>query len=292
MTDTTIVAVPPSQPVSVLDWAAILAGAAVATALSLVLFAFGTAGGIASVSPYSYNNPSATTVSIAGAAFVLLVMIGSFIVGGYFAGRFRRVTNTAVSMDERVARDGAHGIAVWAVGMLIGVCIAASIASGVGRTAAAVTGQAASMAAPAAARAAGSAASAVGSDQVSAVVDGLVRADPRAAGGASNNEDQRSAITRILASSFLRGTVTEDDKTYLVRVAAARGGVNEEEARRKVDAAIAEVKAAAEAAKAAADKARKAAAILAFLLGAASIIAAGGAYWAATAGGEHRDGVA
>jgi hypothetical protein len=291
MTDTTIVAVPPSNSPTVLDWAAIFAGAAIATALSLVLFAFGTAGGVASVSPYSYNNPSATTVSIVGTAFVLLVMIGSFIAGGYFAGRFRRTTGTAISLDERSARDGAHGLAVWAVAMLIGVAIAGSIASGVVRTAASVTGQAASMAAPAAGNAARSAASSISHDQVSAVLDGLMRADPRAPAGAANNEDQRSAVSRILASSFLRGTVTEDDKTYLIQVVAARAGVNEDEARKRVDAAIAQVKQAAETAKAAADKARKAAAILAFLIGAASIISAGGAYWAATAGGEHRDGL-
>jgi hypothetical protein len=44
-----------------------------------------------------------------------------------------------------------------------------------------------------------------------------------------------------------------------------------------------------ESAKDVANKARKAAAGLAFLLGALSILSAGAAYWAATAGGRERD---
>ncbi|BAT58776.1 hypothetical protein GJW-30_1_01303 [Variibacter gotjawalensis] len=294
MTDTTIVAVPPAAPstASVMDWAAILSGAVVAAALSFVLFTFGAAIGLASVSPFSSNNPSATTISAAGAFWVLVVMIGSFTLGGYFAGRFRRVTHTALTLDERTARDGAHGLAMWAVGILVGAFIAASIASGAGRTAAAVTGHAAAMAAPAAGAGMRSAASQVSSDQLSAITDGLMRADPRAANNAGTGEDARASVARIFAASAMRGSVSEDDKTYLVRVVAARSGVSEDEARKRVDAAIAEAKSAAESAKQAADKARKAAIILAFLIAAGSIIAAGAAYWAATAGGEHRDGVA
>lgn len=289
MTDTTIVAVPPAAPsVSIIDWASVLAGAAVAAALSFVLFTFGAAVGLASVSPFSYANPSATTLSAAGAFWILVVMIGSFTLGGYFAGRFRRVTNTALTVDERVARDGAHGLAMWAVGLLVGAFIAASVAAGVGRTAASVSGHAAAMAGPAAA----SAARAATPDQIAAISDGLMRADPRAASNAGAGEDQRSAVARIFAASVARGQVSEDDKTYLVRLVAARSGQNEEEARRRVDAAIAEVRAYAESAKQAADKARKAAIILAFLIAAGSIVSAGAAYWAATTGGEHRDGIA
>lgn len=288
MTDTTIVAVPPAAPTaSVMDWASILAGAAIAAALSFVLLTFGAAIGLSAVSPFSSSNPSAATISAAGAFWFLVVMIGSFALGGYFAARFRRVTHTAMTVDERTARDGAHGLAVWAVGILLGAWMAAAAAAGLGRTATAVTGHAAAMAAPAASAAAG----AVTPDQLAAVTDGLLRADPRA-NNAPGGEDQRAGVTRILVSSALRGSVSEDEKTYLVRLVAARSGQNEDEARRRVDAAIAEAKQTAEKAKQAADKARKAAIIFAFLLAAASIVSAGAAYWAGTAGGEHRDGIA
>ncbi|BAT61874.1 hypothetical protein GJW-30_1_04436 [Variibacter gotjawalensis] len=291
MTDTTIVAAEPSPAgnASVIDWAAIFAGAAVATALSFVLFTFGTAIGLASVSPYSGSNPSATTVSAAGAFWVLVVMIGSFALGGYFAGRFRRLTSTALTVDERTVRDGAHGLAVWAIGILVGAFLAASLASGIGRTASAVAGQAASAAAPAAGAAASAGASRVSGDQLSSIVDGMVRADPAASNNAANSQDTTASISRILAASALRGNISEEDKTYLVRLVAARSGISEDDARRRVDAAVAQARAAAESAKQAADKARKAAVIIAFLLAAASIVSAGAAYWSGTLGGEHRD---
>ena len=289
MTNTTVVAVPPPavSTASVLDWAAVFAGAAIAAALSFVLFTFGAAIGLASVSPFSYGNPSATTLSAAGAFWVLVVMISSFALGGYFAGRFRRVTHTALTVDERTARDGAHGLAMWAVGILVGALIASSVAGGIARTTASVAGQAASTAAPAAASALG----ATTPDQLTAITDGLVRADPGAAGNAAAGDDVRGNVARIFAASATRGSVSEADKTYLVRVVAARSGVPEDEARRRVEAAVAETQKYVESAKQAANKARKATVILAFLIAAGSIVAAGAAYWSATMGGEHRDGL-
>jgi hypothetical protein len=65
------------------------------------------------VSPYSWNNPSATTLSIIAVAWFVIVMIGSFLVGGYFAGRFR--TPIELRSAEREIRDGAHGLLVWAL---------------------------------------------------------------------------------------------------------------------------------------------------------------------------------
>ena len=124
MTDTTTVVAMPSDRSTNFDWGAIIGGALVATALSFVLFAFGSAAGVASVSPYSWNNPSGTTLTIAGAAYVSVVMIGSFLVGGYFAGRYRRPAGAAASAHERRSRDGAHGLLMWALALLVGVGIA------------------------------------------------------------------------------------------------------------------------------------------------------------------------
>ena len=47
MTDTTIVAVPPGQNPSIIDWGPIVGGTLVASALSFVLFSFGSAAGVA-----------------------------------------------------------------------------------------------------------------------------------------------------------------------------------------------------------------------------------------------------
>ena len=238
MTDTTIVAVPPAtSSTPVIDWPAVIGGSAVAAALSFVLFAFGAAAGIASVSPFAYNNPSATTVSAISAAWFLLVMIGSFLAGGYFAGRFRRSIDDT-TLDEREVRDGANGAVVWGISLLIGIALAMMVAGAAGRTAAGITGHAASMAGT-------SAASIASSDRVGSMVDTLLRSEPGANVTATTDE-QRAALGRILTNSFNTGTVSEDDKTYLIRFVAARAGVNEDEARKRVDAAVAQARQAAE----------------------------------------------
>jgi hypothetical protein len=264
MTDTTIVAVPPGPPPSYVEWAPIVGGALIASALSFVLFSFGSAAGVASVSPYSWNNPSTTILSLIAVAWFVIVMIGSFLVGGYFAGRFR--TPIELRSAEREIRDGAHGLLVWALGLAVGLALAFISAGVAAHTAATAAGPAAAVAAQR-----------VSGDPLGGIVDGVLRpAQPRP------NDDPRAEITRVMGKSFSRGEITNEDRTYLARLVAARAGIPEDEARRRVDTAI-------EQAKQAADRARKMAAILAFLIGAASLFAAGAAYWAATLGGQHRD---
>ena len=265
MTDTTIVAVPPAPAPSYVEWGPIIGGALLASALSFVLFAFGSAAGFASVSPYSWNNPSATTLSIIAVAWVLVVMIGSCLAGGYFAGRFRRPAGEFIT-DERELRDAAHGLLVWALTMVIGVALGVMATIATVRSAATVVG-------------AGGVAAASNS-QVTGFVDTLLRPGPQ--NTAPDNPATREEVTRILGNVFTRGEINNDDRTYIARIVASRSGISEDEARKRVDTTI-------EQAKQAADNARKMAAILAFLIGAASILAAGAAAWAAKAAGQQRD---
>ena len=271
------------------DWGAVVGGAFVAAALSFVLYSFGSAAGIASVSPWSYNNPSAKTLGIIGVIFVLLTMIGSFIAGGYVAGRMRK-PGYETTAGERQLRDGMHGLIVWALGMIIGAVIAAMAVSAAARGAANVAATAAGAAGAAATGAAATAAANTPADQIRGWVDSMFRAPQGSQPGQPGRaEDDRAEFVRIFQRSWASGEVSQDDRTYMAQAIAARTGVPEDQARSRVDAAVQQAKAAADAAKDAADKARKAAALLAFLLGAASICAAGAAYWAATAGGEQRD---
>ncbi len=273
MTDTTTVVAVPAEPASVpsiIDWPAVFAGALIASALWLVLFAFGSAAGISAVSPYSWDNPSATTMTIVGVAWFSVTMIFSYMAGGYFAGRFRRPFGDG-TLAEREQRDGAQGLVVWAVSLLIGVMVMATVAIGAARTVATAAGGAA-----------GVAAQAVPQDRVGGVIDQLLRPAPGAAGQAGA-QDPRADIGRILSSDTLsRGEISNADRDYIAGVVATRAQIPPEEARKRVDAAI-------EQAKEAADTARKIAAALAFLIGATSILAAGAAYWAAGAGGRQRD---
>lgn len=272
MTDTTTVVAMPDDRSTNFDWGAIIGGALIATALSFVLFAFGSAAGVASVSPYSWNNPSGMTLTIVGAAYVSVVMIGSFLVGGYFAGRYRRPAGTSASIEERQSRDGAHGLLMWAVALLIGVAIAywstTAVISGVAGTAGTA------------------AAGAARSDAVSTAIDRMMRAgpaDPAAATTTATPRDSRAEIARVITTNALtRGEISNEDRDYVARLVAAETRLTPEEARKRVDTTI-------EQAKQAADTARKTAAGIAFLIGALSMFAAGAAYWAAMAGGRERD---
>ncbi len=269
MTDTTTVVAMPSDRTTNFDWGAIIGGALIATALSFVLFAFGSAAGIASVSPYSWNNPSGMTLTIIGAAYISFVMIGSFLIGGYFAGRYRRPAGAAASTEERQSRDGAHGLLMWALALLIGVAIAywstASVVSGVSNAAG------------------GAAAAAARSDGVSDAIDRMLRSGAAEPGSDAAPRDARAEIARVLSASALtRGEISNEDRDYVARLVAAEARIPPEEARKRVDAAI-------ERAKEAANTARKTAAGIAFLIGALSVLAAGAAYWAAMVGGRERE---
>jgi hypothetical protein len=271
-----------------IDWSAVVGGAFVATALSFVLYSFGSAAGVASVSPWSYNNPSAKTLGIIAVIYVLLAMIGSFIAGGYVAGRMRK-PSYETTIGERQLRDGVHGLVVWGLGMVLGALVAMSVAASAVSGAANIAASAASTAGAAATGAAATAAANTPTDQINGWIDTMLRTGSTTGQQGGRAENDRAEFLRIFQRSWATGDVSQDDRNYMAQVIAARAGIPEDEAKKRVDTAVQKAKDAAAAAKDAADKARKAAAILAFLLGAASIVAAGAAYWAATAGGEQRD---
>ncbi|MDP2409313.1 MAG: hypothetical protein Q8M26_03400 [Pseudolabrys sp.] len=268
MTDTTtVVAIPTDQPTTNFDWGAIVGGALLASVLGLVLLSFGAAAGFASFSPYSWNNPSATTLSIIGVAWFSLVMMGTAIVGGYFTGRFRRRSGS-VPLEEREARDGAHGLLMWAMSFVFGVAIAYAVASGAAQGIGSVAGGAASVAAQN-----------VPQDRASGIVSNMLRP---AGTEPAQVENPQAEVGRVLSNSALRGTITEEDRNYVARIVATEAKIPPDEARKRVDATIEQAKAAAEAA-------RKAAAWLAFLIGAVSVLAAGGAFAGARYGGHERE---
>jgi len=268
MTDTTtVVAVPTDHTTSNFDWGAIVGGALIASVLALVLLSFGAAAGFASFSPYSWNNPSASTLTIIGVAWFALVLMGSAIAGGYFTGRFRRRSG-AVPLDEREARDGAHGLLMWSLSFVFGVAMAYAVASGTAQGIGSVAGGAASVAAQT-----------VPQDRASSIVRNMMRPT-----GTEPAQVQNPAaeVGRVLSNSALRGTITPEDRDYVARIVANEAKIPQDEARKRVDATIEQAKAAAEAA-------RKAAAWLAFLIGAVSILAAGGAFAGARYGGHERE---
>ena len=110
------------------SWAAVIAGAFVAAALSLILLALGTGLGLSSVSPWSNLGASASTIHRAAIIWLIVIQIIASAMGGYLAGRLRTKWAT-IHTDEVYFRDTAHGFLVWAVGLVITASFLASAAA-------------------------------------------------------------------------------------------------------------------------------------------------------------------
>jgi hypothetical protein len=264
-------------PISAVAWPAVAAGAVVSLALTLVLLAFGTGLGLSAVSPWSGSGVSATTFKITtGLYLVVMAMLASSI-GGYIAGRLR-TSWTGVHSDEVYFRDTAHGFLAWAFASVLGAVLLASPASSL------ITG-----AATGAAQGAASAASQAG--PMDGYVDRLLRSDTPAAQTTGNaqdsrgdSRDSRGEMARLFTSSFRSGSeLTPADREYVSKVVAARTGLSQADADKRVNDVVIQVKSDT-------DAARKATIQLAFWLVASLLIGAFSASLAATEGGGLRDG--
>ncbi|MBU1304401.1 MAG: hypothetical protein KKF33_02625 [Alphaproteobacteria bacterium] len=274
----TDVATPSREEASYVDWSAIIAGIVLASAISLVLISFGSAVGL-NFLDFSYRSgPNPLVLGIVAASWFLWVQISSFMAGGYLTGRLRRRHFDATE-DESDLRDGAHGLLVWAGAAVLGAVIAVG---GIGAAANAV-GSAASTATIAASNVAQGTAASL--DPNAYLVDTMFRSTRNLDSGAA-----RAEAAGIFAQATLGdGTVTDADRTYLAEVVAANTGVPADEAKTRVDQAVASYDTARAEAVKAARLARNTTIIGAFLIAASLLISAIGAFWAAQKGGNHRD---
>jgi hypothetical protein len=263
-----------------ISWAAVIAGAFVAAALSLILLALGAGLGLSSVSAWSNAGASAATVGNAAIAWLIAAQIMASAMGGYLAGRLR-TRWTRIHTDEVYFRDTAHGLLVWAVGAVITAGLlasaATSMAGGGGRV-----GASASSGLVGPAMGAGSQADAERLDPNAYVVDGLFRSDHPSAD--RSDAGVRGEGGRILAHALGHGDLPATDKTYLAGLVAARTGLSQSDAEQRVSQVFAE-------AQQALDTARKAAARLSLWIFIALLAGAFCASYAATIGGRQRDHV-
>jgi hypothetical protein len=268
------------------SWAAVAAGAVGAAALALVLIAFGAGLGLSAISPWSDSGVAASTYKTVTGIYLVVVAVMSSAVGGYLAARLRAKW-VGVNTHEVFFRDTAHGFLAWAFATLLCASALSSATAFLANGAAAGLGGAASQATRSV-------------NPAEIYVDKLFRADAAvqpapapastsnsvdaAAPSKPNSNQSRAEILRLWTSSFhdnqeLNGA----DKTYVARVVAARTGISQTDAAKRVDDTIAE-------AKTAADNARKGAAKLSLWLTAAMLFGAFAASLAAMEGGSLRDG--
>jgi len=183
---------------------------------------------------------------------------------------------TGLHTNEVFFRDTAHGFLAWAFATLITLAAAtAYLANGAFAGLNGLSSQ-----------------SAQAVDRAQIYVDKLFRtttpaADNSAAVNAGNTAAQsntRAEILRLWKADFRKDAdFPSSDRTYLAQVVAARTGISQADAEKRVDQVVAE-------AKIDADNARRAAAHLSFWLTAALLFGAFSASLAAAEGGALRDG--
>jgi len=256
------------------SWAAVIAGAFVAAALSLILLALGTGLGLSSVSPWSNAGASTSTVGKAAIVWLIVMQIIASAMGGYLAGRLR--TKWAnIHTDEVYFRDTAHGFLVWAVGLVITASFLASAATSMlGGTALSPAGGPG--------MATGVQADGRILDPNEYFIDILFRSDRPSPD--RNDASVRGEVGRIFANALRRGDIPPTDKTYLAVLVAAKTGLSQPDAEKRVSDVFAENRQAA-------DTARKAVAHLSLWVFLALLIGAFCASYAATIGGRQRDHV-
>jgi hypothetical protein len=257
---------------SPVSWAAIVAGAVVAAALALVLVAFGSGLGLSSISPWSGSGVSGTTFQIGTGIYLVIVGVMSSAVGGYVAGRLRTKW-VGVHNNEVFFRDTGHGLLAWALATLI--------------SATALTSTTAYLASGAVAGGAAASSQALGRLGASEIyVDKLFRPAPGQAPtqADSGNFGTRAEVLRLWTADFRNSAdLSQPDRAYVAQAVAARTGLSQADAEKRVDAVVTE-------AKSAADTARRNAAHLSFWLTAALLFGAFAASLAAAEGGALRDG--
>ncbi|HLJ15862.1 MAG TPA: hypothetical protein VKV15_15290 [Bryobacteraceae bacterium] len=244
-----------------MSWAAIIGGAFVVAATSLILLALGTGIGLSSVSPWS-NTSAASVAGIAAIVWLVFSQIIASAMGGYLAGRLRTKW-VNVHTDEVYFRDTAHGFLVWAVGLVVTAAFLATAATS-------IAGKAAQ----------GVAAAPSANDPNAYFIDSLFRSD--APGAEQNIATVRSEVASIFATDLRQPELPSADKAYLAKLVSARTGLNRADAERRVSEVF-------EDARQSADTARKAGAHLSYWTFFALLVGAFCASFAATVGGKQRD---
>jgi hypothetical protein len=252
------------------SWGAVIGGAFVAAAFYLILLALGTGFGLSAISPWSNVGATASTVSTAAIVWLILIEIIASGLGGYLTGRLR--TKWAlIHTDEVYFRDTANGFLAWAVALVISATLLASAA-------ASMVGRVAQLGS--AAETAGTANSAMSPNGY--FVDTLFRSDH--VGSESKDTSGQAEAGRIFDNALRHNQIPAADQNYLARLIAAKTGIPQPEAEKRVSDVIAD-------ARQTEDTARTVTAHLLLWLFLALLMGAFSASYAATIGGRQRDHV-
>ena len=253
---------------SFVQWSAVIAGALVALALSLVLIAFGSALGLGIVSSSPTWRDASPALAVGSGIYLLLTALASFGLGGYVAGRVRERWHPTPTANIVEFRDGAHGVLAWAIAAVISGIIIAASAGGISSKVVQPTS---------------SPVATTGEPLIAYELDRLLRVERHPPG--ADLTYARAEAARILLAGAGRQGITPEDRTYFVRLVGGQTGAAPADAERRVDIAITAVATAVH-------KARRSAVILGFSTATSLLFGAAAAWYAACECGRHRDEVA
>jgi hypothetical protein len=255
---------------SAVSWPAIVAGAFVAAAVSLILFALGSGLGLASLSAWPGHGASAKSVAVYAAVWLIVTQWIAAGTGGYIAGRLRTKW-VGTHTHEVFFRDTAHGLITWSVAtLLLAIALTSTVFGAIG----------------AGTRAASNTVGEPGrsgyaqSSAYSAYDEDLLFRSPNPSPNSTN--DAQAQVGRVIANGIKAGSFPDADRTYLAQLVANKTGVPMAEAQQRVNDFITK-------ATDAADAARKAAAQSSLYLALSLLVGAFIASVSAALGGRLRD---
>jgi hypothetical protein len=194
-----------------LQWTPIVAGALIACAVSFIMISFGaTVGlGVSSAAP-TWRDASVALWVLSGIYLILQALI-SFGCGGYLTGRCRLPYGGIIS-EATEKRDGLHGVASWALAVILGAALATLVVMGASRPTRLT--QPATTTEP---------------SLLSYEIDHLFRSPRRPPN--SDLSPIRAEAGRILLTSSSHSGVSPDDRAYLAQLVSATTGLSGAHAR-------------------------------------------------------------
>ena len=100
------------------EWAAVVAGAIIGTAITFFLVSVGTGLGLSLVSVHGATASGAKAFVTAGAVYFLAANAFGFAIGGYVVGRMMK--GELFDTEEEHFRTDVHALAVWGIGVVFG----------------------------------------------------------------------------------------------------------------------------------------------------------------------------
>jgi hypothetical protein len=218
------------------SWSAVIAGAFVTAALSLILLALGAGLGLSSVSPFSNVGTSSSTLGATAIIWLIVMEIISSSMGGYLTGRLRTKW-ASIHSDEVYFRDTAHGFLAWATALVVTAAFLASAATVMIGSAGSSTDQPQR----------GSSVQSEGLGPNAYFVDTMFRTDAAKSDAISSSVRNEAEV--IFSNALRQGSVSPADKTYLDQLVSTKTGLTQSDADKRVSDVFASAQEAAETAR-------------------------------------------